>query len=220
VTRWQTVIRSDHLGRLTARGRQSMLDYGVRTVIDVRSPSETVESPSVRELAESRKELNYLNVPMLSWEPGTQEIFRRVPTQAQAYSIVLDRCRDGVVRIVRAVANAQPGGVVLHCHSGKDRTGQISALLLRLAGVPAEVVADDFDQSRERLLVWMEDTGGGHPGQPDMWSPRAIAAQTMLDALAYLDDRYGGVEAYLEGGGLSAAEKERLRDRLVGGRET
>jgi protein-tyrosine phosphatase len=215
-TRWRAVIRSDHLGRLTARGQQAMLDYGVRTVIDVRAPSETVESPSVSALAESVEGFAYLNLPMLNWEPGTQAIFRQVTSQAQAYSIVLDRCRDNVVRIMRAVIDAQPGGVVLHCHSGKDRTGQFSALLLRLAGVTDEAIADDFYQSRERLLVWMEDTGGGHPGQPDMWSPRAIAAQTMLDVLAYLDDRYGGVEAYLEGGGLSFAERERLRSRLVG----
>jgi protein-tyrosine phosphatase len=159
-------------------------------------------------------------VPMLSWEPGTEAIFRQVSTQAQAYSIVLDRCRDGIAGIMRAVADAQPGGVVLHCHSGKDRTGQISALLLRQTGVADEVIADDFYQSRERLLVWMEDTGSGHPGQRDIFSPRALAAQTMLDVLAYLDDRYGGVEAYLDGGGLSAAERERLRERLVGDRET
>jgi protein-tyrosine phosphatase len=197
-----------------------MLDYGVRTVIDVRSPSETVESPSVSALAASVEELTYLNVPMLSWEPGTQAIFRQVSTQAQAYSIVLDRCRDGIVGIMRAVADAGPGGVVLHCHSGKDRTGQLAALLLRLAGVAAEVVADDFYQSRERLLVWMEDTGGGHPGQPDIFSPRALTAQTMLDVLAYLDDTYGGVEAYLEGGGLLDAEREHLRDRLVRDGET
>lgn len=220
VTRWRAVIRSDNLGRLTACGRQAMLDYGVRTIIDVRAPSETVESPSVSALAASIEELTYLNVPMLSWEPGTEAIFRHVSSQAQAYGIVLDRCRDGVARIVRAVAKAQPGGVVFHCHSGKDRTGQLSALLLGLAGVSAEVVADDFYQSRERLLVWMKDTGGGHPGQPDMWSPRALAAQTMLDVLAYLDDTYGGVEAYLEGGGLSAVERERLRERLVGDSET
>lgn len=220
VTRWRVVIRSDHLGRLTAHGRQAMLDYGVRTVIDVRAPSETVESPSLSTLAESVVELTYLNLPMLSWEPGTQPVFRQLTSLAQAYGIVLDRCRDNVVRIMRAVVDAQPGGVALHCHSGKDRTGQISALLLRLAGVPVEVVADDYYQSRERLLVWMEDTGGGHPGQPDTFSPRALATQTMLDVFAYLDDTYGGVEAYLEGGRLSAAERERLRDRLVGDRET
>jgi len=217
-TCWQAVIRSDHLGRLTARGRQAMLDYGVRTVIDVRAPSETMESPSVHGLAESVEGFTYLNVPMLNWEPGTQTIFRQLASMAQAYNIILDRCRDGVVRVMRAVADAQPGGVVLHCHSGKDRTGKLSALLLRLAGVSAEVVADDFEQSKERLLVWMEDTGGGHPGQPAIFSPRAIAAQTMLDVLAYLDDTYGGAAAYLEGGGLSAAERDRLRKRLVGDR--
>jgi len=38
--------------------------------------------------------------------------------------------------------------------------------------------------------------------------------------LAYLDDTYGGVEAYLEGGGLSVADRKRLKERLLGESET
>jgi protein tyrosine/serine phosphatase len=41
-TQWQSVIRADYLGRLSGAGQQSMHDYGVRTVIDLRSPQELV----------------------------------------------------------------------------------------------------------------------------------------------------------------------------------
>ena len=49
-----------------------------------------------------------------------------------------------------AVATA-PGPVVFHCHAGKDRTGLVAALLLRLAGVAIEDIAGDYALSRIRL---------------------------------------------------------------------
>ena len=39
-TRWQAVIRTDLLSRLTAQGKRALLDYGVRTIIDLRGPKE------------------------------------------------------------------------------------------------------------------------------------------------------------------------------------
>ena len=46
--------------------------------------------------------------------------------------------------IVAAVADARPGGVLIHCYAGKDRTGMSVALLLSLAGVSDEDIADDY----------------------------------------------------------------------------
>jgi hypothetical protein len=40
------VIRADILNHLTVDGQQALLDYGVRTVIDLRSPQEVEKEPS------------------------------------------------------------------------------------------------------------------------------------------------------------------------------
>ena len=48
-------------------------------------------------------------------------------------------------------AQAPEGAVVVHCHGGKDRTGIVVALLLRLAGVPIDEIAADYAISGERL---------------------------------------------------------------------
>lgn len=39
-TRWHSVIRTDYPGTLTPAGLEAMVDYGVRTLIDIRSPQE------------------------------------------------------------------------------------------------------------------------------------------------------------------------------------
>lgn len=44
-----------------------------------------------------------------------------------------------------------PSGSLIHCAMGKDRTGVVVALLLSLAGVPHETIAEDFSLSEAHL---------------------------------------------------------------------
>ena len=39
-TQWSTLLRSDSLHPLPVSSQQQLLDYGVRTIIDLRTPSE------------------------------------------------------------------------------------------------------------------------------------------------------------------------------------
>ena len=54
-TCWQAVIRTDLLNRLTAPGQCALVDYGVRTIIDLRGPKEVAEEPSPFALAIARR---------------------------------------------------------------------------------------------------------------------------------------------------------------------
>ena len=60
-------------------------------------------------------------------------------------------------RAVREVADAPAGGVVVHCQGGKDRTGLVAALLLRLAGVPHEDIGADYSLSRQNLSAFLDE---------------------------------------------------------------
>ena len=46
--------------------------------------------------------------------------------------------------ILAALAQAPEGGVLFHCAGGRDRTGLIATLLLRLAGATPEAIVDDY----------------------------------------------------------------------------
>ncbi|MGI8421056.1 MAG: tyrosine-protein phosphatase [Gaiellaceae bacterium] len=72
-----------------------------------------------------------------------------------AYLDLLDRYRPEFARALSAVAAAD-GPVVMHCTAGKDRTGLVVALLLRVAGVPMDVVADDWAQSLPNMAHEIE----------------------------------------------------------------
>ena len=49
-----------------------------------------------------------------------------------------------------AIEAAPPGGVLFHCVGGRDRTGLVAIAALTVAGVPPEVIADDYALAAER----------------------------------------------------------------------
>ena len=115
-----------------------------------------------------------------------------------------DRVAAAVGEITRLAETSPP--VVFHCHTGKDRTGLISMLMLSLAGVADEAIIDDylasnpgFEEMREALIAELgSDFMPGAPASVRGPVPRE-GAEKALQALAAA----GGAAAYLESGGLT-----------------
>lgn len=214
-TRWHSIIRADVLSRLTEAGQQALLAYGVRTVIDLRGPQEAAEWPYT--LPGLPEQLTYLNLPVEKYYPHVGQLIRQAQSRAEVYCITVDHYPDCIAEILRAVANAQPGGIVLHCHAGKDRTGVITALLLSLVGVPAAEIAADYAASQVCLWPLYEQmlAEAGGEDKVDFWKKPTATAEMMVTFLDHLASRYGGAQAYLRTTGLQTAELERLRARLV-----
>ncbi len=77
----------------------------------------------------------------LVWPNGN---FTRAEAMCDLYTRLLEYNRRHVAAVLAAMAQARPGGILFHCYAGKDRTGIIAALLLSLAGVPDELIAEDY----------------------------------------------------------------------------
>ena len=216
VTRWRSVIRSDILNRLTDEGQRALLDYGVRTIIDLRYPKEVAEEPSLTTTSDDRP-LDYYNLPIEKYYPHVSAMIQKAKSRGEVYCIILDHYPDAVAEILRAIINAPPGGIVIHCHGGMDRTGIISGLLLKLAGVPAELIAADYAVSQERLWPLYEKNlaEAGDQSDADLWQKPTATADMMVHMMDHLDAKYGGVEPYLLASGLMDSEMKQLRDRLV-----
>lgn len=215
------LLRSDNLCRLTPAGQQQLRDYGVRTIVDIRSPYELHKDPNPFAVQQGRDAVpRYINLPLLDEadEEG-KEVMKSAGSMQGEYTVILDRYRARMAAIIKAVAAAEgEGGVLVHCHAGKDRTGMVVALLLSLAGVPRSIIADDYAASNLYLQpiydAWISAQprtdeevtrfGGWFFQQPE----------TMLGVLDYLDRQYGGVEAYLLGAGVTPEEIAAIRERL------
>jgi len=208
------LIRSDQLCRLDDGGRDALLAHGVRTVIDLRTPAEAEKDPDPL-LHEHG--VDHVLVPQQDgqlWQ-DPEWIAR---TRAERDAMALDRRGEHIAAMARAVANAAPGGVLIHCLAGKDRTGIAVAILLSLAGVDDAQIAEDYALSEaalasERAAALAAATGP--EARERIERSYDSRAETMLATLAHLRARHGGAEAYLARAGLSAADMQRIRERLL-----
>lgn len=208
------LVRSDQLCRLSDGGRAALVAHGVRTVVDLRTPAEVERDPDP---IWHEHGVDYLLIPQQS-EQLWREMDPVARTRTERDCFVIDRRAEQIVAMARAVARAVSGGVLIHCLAGKDRTGIAVAMLLGLVGVSEADIAADYSLSMESLAAELAAALAAAPD--DETRARLVrsydaSAETMLATLAHLRARHGGAGAYLTRAGLSGADSERLRARLL-----
>jgi protein-tyrosine phosphatase len=214
-TRWGTVYRSDCLDRLTEANQQELITLGVRTIIDLRDNEEVAARPNVlRDSATVR----YRRLPVWD-EPPPKDVV--LPLLTEGYARTLDHGGGQFVGIVRALL--EPGAVpaLVHCASGKDRTGVVMALLLSAVGVGRQDIAADYALSGACLgEAYMEEVGRQWlAGSGHSWDQYrylfATPPERMLATLDHMQQRWGNAEGYLVAHGLVVDEIDDLRERLL-----
>lgn len=145
------LVRSASVHTLSADGWQALVDYGIRTVIDLRHQWEIDEASTPQHLR--RPEVEVLSVPLEP--PGYIETWSaredrwKLTTPLYFDEFMADHSHR-VGTALTAIAAAQPGGILLHCYGGKDRVGLSIAMLLDLLGTDHEAIAADHWQSFDR----------------------------------------------------------------------
>ena len=222
-TSYGSVVRADSVRQLSDEGWKALVDYGMKTVVDLRT-SEELEADPPAELPVEVLHIPFLETDRSDWqevEGELEAVVKAAPDVATAtrdvYLVFLEHFAQNVGAAIRAVANATEGGVVIHCAGGKDRTGLVTAFLLHLAGVESEEVARDYALSEERLRTRHEKWIAEAQSEEERERLKRMA-QTPADSIkgvfAELERRYGSIEGYLRHAGLTNDELARARSRL------
>jgi protein-tyrosine phosphatase len=225
VTRRGAVVRMDNPVRLTPGGAQALVAYGVRTLIDLRTPVELgIDPPQFGPGSRHGEAVVTVHTPFWVDEEWEGSGIDELEGAADRYLRMLEAFPARVAAIVRAITDAPAGGIAIHCHSGKDRTGLIAALLLRLVGVAPEEIADDYALSSGYLAPatekWLENGPGTREEREREIARFVTRAEVMLEVLDGIDARHGSVEGYLRWAGMEAGVLAGLRGRLVADAES
>ena len=206
-------IRCEHPGKLSPAGADFLWDYGIRDVIDLRSPEEAQRSPNP--LAQDGR-FGYHLLPVFGTAASPAALMGESVDMGQLYLSMLDGCRESFRRIFDAIL-ASEGGVLYHCTAGKDRTGVLTALLLLSCGVSEKDVARDYCYTEALLRPLTEQLMGSVPaGVPASYAEAMLAAKPAYieAALAHLRGAYSGARGYLTGLGFTDVQIGRLCARL------
>ena len=221
-TRWGALVRSENPALLTQAGQQALIDYGIRTIIDLRFPSELAIDPSpfYAQSAKNETVVTYTNLPLevdqhLDYQDGQDA----AEAMCGLYCRLLETNRGHVAAVLGKIGSAPAGGVLFHCYAGKDRTGLIAAMLLSALGVSDEVIIQDYALTHGRL----EERREMFLADPILPAEKKMYFQTLYNnlpntmalTLKYLNQTYGSAMGYLATAGLTAQDIEGLRERFI-----
>ena len=229
------LYRSTDLSRLDDADRQTLTDLGLRTIYDLRTLAERTGAPDIAIDGATEVAVDVLadattsipaNLGTVLADPAVVAQATDALGDGKAAELIAGTYREIVTlpsalaayrRFFEGLAGGDPGPVLFHCTTGKDRTGWAAAVLLSLLGVREDDVYQDYLLTNEQLipaLTPLFDDFAAAGGDPDLLRPVLGVDRSYLDA-AFDEMRsvYGDVDCYVTDGlGFDTDLRKRLRD--------
>ena len=211
-----SVFRMGRREWVTEAGWKQAYDDGVRTVIDLRNPSEHGLRDTDPEVsAEVLAGFDVVHAPTEDPDhPEFKELCSPYLNDPACYAANARLFPEKLVAVFKAVA-AAPAGVVIHCSAGRDRSGMVAAMLQDLTGAGDSEIVTGY-QAAMRGINERHRTAG---------PPHKHERYLEEDALAPLLEKRGGgtldfvrrldTRNYLLRHGITAAELAAIRTRLA-----
>ena len=212
-TRTHMFLRSDSLAGLSEKDKAFLYDYGVRCIIDMRDEAEIAKQPF--SIPDS---IDYINIPLIDSIRAISEDSGIPKTMREFYiKFLLDGSMSGIARVLKKAAEYPESCVLFNCTAGKDRTGMIAMLLLKLAGVDNSDIIADYAASAENMKPILDKQRALFlsSGRETAAYLLDAAPEEMASSIGYLEHEYGSANSYMLHIGLSEQTIERLRGKLV-----
>ena len=217
------LYRSGEIDSLGCGSLKELKNLGIRTIIDLRSPEEgTATDPCLR------KNFHLVSIPIATGNmkgivDGVQDRSIRSDT---VYRIVERMNRELITKytsqyrqVFDLLLDKENYPIVIHCSSGKGRTGVVSALVLSALDVNEEKIMEDYRLSNDYFNI---PKATRYAYNLPARSQEAIttifsAREDFLNAAKEEAERlYGDIPTYLRDGiGLSKQELKQLRSILL-----
>jgi protein tyrosine/serine phosphatase len=221
------LFRSGHHNLATPADLDFFASHDVATIIDLRGDNERILHPC-------RRHETFTGTVV--FEPGetAEHVGPNVDPHDKA---ALDARMEAIYRIMpfmpalsgtyRLYLQAlidRPGGSMIHCFAGKDRTGIGVALVHHLAGVHHDDMVEDYLSSNDSALLdrrieieadWLYQNYGplSDAALRAFFGVEASYLDAALDEMA---KRYGSVDGYCEAVlGVTPEKREKLRAALI-----
>lgn len=200
-TKFNSFIRSNLPRNMSDIEIKRLKDMGLNTVIDLRTESEAKRRPNVLNM----EGINYFNISISGGFPEREE---DIPESYM--DIVLNKDR---IKLVFDKMIDSKGMILFNCTAGKDRTGVVAMLLLKLAGVYDDDILADYEVSYTYIRDEIRTMHINNPDLPAFFGGSKM--ENMEEFLRLFNNRFATIEDYFIYLGISKDEINILKEKIV-----
>jgi len=214
VTSYKQFLRSDDISYLNENDVETLFNYGVRTVIDLRGVEERQRTDYT---LEGNSRISMLHLPLYG---GNLQELREIDASIdgmsfqEAFYIQLLEEKETLTQVLRAILEAPEGGILFHCMAGKDRTGIVAMLLLGISDVHEADIIENYETTWSYIRRNPKIQENVKHTTKDVFLSKAEWMETVL---TYIVKNYGGISQYVCALGFTPKEIDALKKRLITG---
>ncbi|WP_320836628.1 tyrosine-protein phosphatase [Zhongshania sp.] len=229
--KWGMVYRADKISGLSDQDQLYLERLKLRKIVDFRSDEERSESPhSILATSNIIIEALPITVDAAQIEKVTARLQQEDVTAEDMAQFLIEANREMIERFApvykqwfHSLLDDSSYPQVFHCTAGKDRTGLAAALLLRILGVSADDVMNDylatntFTRERiERIVHHINEMTMHQVNEDVVRVLFKVQSRFLNEAYKSIDEHYGNFASFVEIGlGFGEAECGRLRELLL-----
>lgn len=220
LTRHGVIFRADGLARLTENDVQTLAALGLKTIIDLRYDEERERAPDRVPASAPPAFLHRGFLPQ-----GTLELFEAINVRGVDADTAFAIMRDNYARIpfehvaelrdvMHHLLEPERAPHLIHCTSGKDRTGIAVAFILLASGVAVDDVLEDYLLSNGEYQA--VDVFGSKARPESIAIVMAALPEYLQASFDAIDTRCGSFDAYARDYlNFGAREREALAELLL-----
>ncbi len=234
--KWGVLYRTATLANSSKADLEGLASLGLKDLIDFRSAAEKEAEPN---RLPQPPAFAVVEIPTL--DDGNKAMVGDIMARIESGNfdgfdpdaLMLDANRQFATtftpqfrQFIHTVLQADGKPVAWHCSAGKDRTGFAAAILLRILGVPQEVIMQDYMASKQHALdarktqLLLLRLFKGEEAADKMAVLMGVEESWLRAGFEQIDATWGSFDNYVrEGLQLTPEDVEHLRSTLLVSRE-
>ena len=199
------IIRTNVITNLNEEELNEIKNMGFTDIIDLRSDDEVNRKNGV---FFNNHNFNYNHIAI----NGDGKLPKDENDIVNTYMEMLEG-KEQIRKIFEILSNST-GGVIYYCNVGKDRTGLITALILKLLGVDNKDIVADYIASGVFLEKKLKDYAI-EINNPDILKVTVPKSETIFKVLENIDNEYGSIEGFLLNVGITKKQIEVIKEKYI-----
>ena len=205
IVKEESIIRSNCITNLDNREIEELIRMNFTTVIDLRSNDEIT---SKKGIFIDNNDFNYYHIGI----KGDGRLPNSKEDVLDSYIEMLEG-KEKIKELFDILADTT-SGVIYYCNAGKDRTGVITACILRLLGVNKKDIIADYLASGVFLREMITEFASNVKNK-DIFPIINPNYDTMNELLKYIDNTYGSITDYLKSCNISEENLEKITQKYI-----